>query len=362
MVTLRRVEGHFVESQALVFHRPAPFIIDGAIASDATEVRLPQETGPSSSTALAYATQRVPIASPFERAADVLGRLREPRDYETISEVAVVDDERLVGVIRLEDLVVSPSQAPVSHLMDPDPPSIRPGADQEAAAAKAVQHQECSLAVIDERGRFLGLIPPHRMLSVLLEEHREDLARISGYLHQSARARGASEEQLLRRFWHRFPWLLAGLAAAMAAAAMVAAFEQGLAAHLELTFFVPGVVYIADAIGTQTETLVVRGLSVGVSVAAVMRRELITGIALGAVLGAIAYPVVAIWLDPQIALTVSASLLAASTVATGVAMALPWLFSILDIDPAFGSGPLATVIQDLLSLAIYFAFGNLIVL
>ena len=323
---------------------------------------MPLEVSPVPTSALAYATRRIPLASPLEPAADVLGRLRAPHAYESISEVAVVDEERLIGVIRLEDLVVSAAQTPVSEIMDPDPPSIRPGADQERAAAKAVQHQECSLAVIDESGSFLGLIPPYRMLSVLLDEHREDLARLSGYLRQSARARGASEEQLLRRFWHRFPWLLVGLAAAMAAAAMVAAFEQGLATHLELAFFVPGVVYIADAIGTQTETLVVRGLSVGVSVEAVMRRELITGIALGAVLGAIAYPVVAIWLDPEIALTVSASLLAASTVATGVAMALPWLFSILDIDPAFGSGPLATVIQDLLSLAIYFGFGTLIVL
>jgi magnesium transporter len=323
---------------------------------------LPQEISPAPTSALAYATQRVPIASPFDLAADVLSRLRGPQDYESIAEVAVVDGERLIGVVRLEDLVVSPAQTPIADFMDPDPPSVRPGADQETAAAKAVQHQECSLAVIDEGGRFMGLIPPHRMLSVLLEEHREDLARISGYLHESARARGASEEQLLKRFWHRFPWLLAGLAAAMAAAAMVAAFEQGLATHLELAFFVPGVVYIADAIGTQTETLVVRGLSVGVSVAAVMRRELITGVALGVVLGAIAYPVVALWLDPQIALTVSVSLMAASTVATGVAMALPWLFSTLDIDPAFGSGPLATVIQDLLSIAIYFGFGTLFVL
>ncbi|HJU80732.1 MAG TPA: magnesium transporter [Acidimicrobiia bacterium] len=325
-------------------------------------VRLPPETSAPPTIALAYATQRVPIASPLEPAAAVLGRLREPEAFDSIAEVAVVEHERLIGVVRLEDLVLAPRPTPVSEIMDPDPPNIGPGADQEAAAQKAVEHQECSLAVVAEDGAFLGFIPPHRMLRVLLDEHREDLARISGYLHESARARGASEERLLRRFWHRFPWLLAGLAAAMAAAAMVSAFEQGLAAHLELAFFVPGVVYIADAIGTQTETLVVRGLSVGVSVSAVMRRELITGVALGAVLGAIAYPIVAFWFDPRIALTVSSSLLAASTVATGVAMALPWLFSALDIDPAFGSGPLATVIQDLLSLAIYFAFGTLILL
>ena len=65
-------------------------------------------------------------------------------------------------------------------------------------------HQESSLAVVGPDGRFLGLIPPHRMLGVLLEEHREDMARLSGYLHQSAGARAASREGLSLRFWHRF--------------------------------------------------------------------------------------------------------------------------------------------------------------
>lgn len=195
-----------------------------------------------------------------------------------------------------------------------------------------------------------------------MEEHREDMARLSGYLHQSASARSASEERLVLRFWHRFPWLLVGLAAAMAAAAIVAAFERGLTSRLELAFFIPGIVYIADAVGTQTETLVVRGLSVGVPVARVMWRELITGMALGAVLAALAYPAVSVWFDPDVGLAVGASIWAASTVATSVAMSLPWLFSALGMDPAFGSGPLATVVQDLLSLTIYFAFATRLVL
>jgi magnesium transporter len=101
---------------------------------------------------------------------------------------------------------------------------------------------------------------------------------------------------------------------------------------------------------------------VGVPVQKVMWRELVAGVSLGVVLAALAYPAVALWFDHQIALAVSASIWAASTVASGVAMALPWVFSRLGIDPAFGSGPLATVIQDLLSLTIYFSFATLLVL
>jgi magnesium transporter len=71
---------------------------------------------------------------------------------------------------------------------------------------------------------------------------------------------------------------------------------------------------------------------------------------------------VTVWFDHQVAIAVSASIWAASAVATGVAMTLPWLFSRRGMDPAFGSGPLATVVQDLLSLTIYFSFATLLVL
>ena len=313
-------------------------------------------------TALAHATTRVPMASPDETVSGILHLLSQAVPFECMADVAVVEGGRLVGLIPIEDLFAAPPGARASEIMDSDPPVLGPGVDQEMAATKAISHEESSLGVVDSNGQFLGLIPPHRMLGVLLDEHHEDMARVSGYLHQTSSARSATEESLVRRFWHRFPWLLVGLAAAMAAAIIVAGFEQGLQSHLELVFFIPGIVYIADAVGTQTETLVVRGLSVGVPVGRVMRSELLTGVLLGAMLGGIAYPLVVAWFDAEIALTVALSICAASTVATGVAMSLPWLLKRVGLDPAFGSGPLSTVIQDLLSLAIYFGFATVIVL
>ena len=79
-------------------------------------------------------------------------------------------------------------------------------------------------------------------------------------------ARTASEEPVVKRFWHRVPWLLVGLLGALLAADIVGAYEQQLQANVMLAFFIPGIVYLADAVGTQTEALVIRGLSVGVSI------------------------------------------------------------------------------------------------
>jgi magnesium transporter len=121
-------------------------------------------------------------------------------------------------------------------------------------------------------------------------------------------------------------------------------------------------VYLADAVGTQTETVVVRGLSVGVAMRRMVRRELLVGLAIGLALAAVAGPFVWWrWGAADVALCVGLSVFAACSTATVAAMALPALLDASGLDPAFGSGPLATVIQDLLTILIYFAIAAAVV-
>ena len=214
---------------------------------------------------------------------------------------------------------------------------------------------EATLAVVDEAGRFQGFVPPHRLVAVLLEEHEEDMARIGGFLKDASSAQLASRERILRRYWHRLPWLLIGLAGALLASVIVGSFERQLSANVMIAYFIPGIVYMADAVGTQTETLIVRGLSVGVSIREVVRRELLTGLLVGVTLAVLFLPVALWWWgDTELVVGTSIALLFACSIATIVAMFLPWLIHRLGWDPAFGTGPLATVIQDLLSVVIYF--------
>lgn len=229
--------------------------------------------------------------------------------------------------------------------------------DQEVAAWQAAQRGEPVLAVAGDQGRFLGLIPPERMLAVLLWEHDEDMARLGGFVHDAAEARRASREPVLRRFWHRLPWLIVGLCGALLATEIVGSFEERLRSNIALAFFIPGIVYMADAVGTQTETLIIRGLSVGVRIGEVVRRELLTGLLVGLAIS-VAFLPVALWRwEKDVAVATALALLAACATATLVAMALPWLLSRVGRDPAYGSGPLATVIQDLASILIYFAIA-----
>lgn len=312
-------------------------------------------------TAAELASTAVPIVAPTAVVADVLDAMRG-RHFESASVVAVCDGDRLVGLITIEHLLAAPPTAVAADIADLEPPTLAPHTDQEKAAWTAVQHGEPGLAVVDAPGRFRGLIAPQRMLAVLLAEHDEDMARLGGFLHSTAAARSVSQETIRRRLWHRLPWLAVGLAGAMVAAGVVGAFEADLQRQVLLAFFIPGVVYMADAVGTQTETLVIRGLSVGISIGHVVVRELITGLLIGLLLAAVMLPTtLLVWGDAPVAVAVSLALLGACSIATLVAMALPWAFHKLGRDPAFGSGPLATVLQDLLSIVIYLGLARAIV-
>lgn len=312
-----------------------------------------------------YLVTDVPLCGPATTAAELRGMLAGRR-YASAADVAVCTADgpaghRLLGLIPLEDVLAADAGALAQDLMDPDPPVVAPGLDQEKAAWKATHHGESSLAVVDSAGVFLGLVPPARLLAVLLTEHDEDLARLGGFLSSSESARHAMDEPIAARLWHRLPWLVLGLLGSAGAAVLVRGFEAELAAEVRLAFFIPGIVYMADAVGTQTEALVIRGLSVGVPIRSVFRLESVTGLVVGLFLAALALP--AVWLvlgSAALALTVSLALAAACTVATVVAMSLPWVMSRFKRDPAFGSGPLATVVQDLLSLVIYFLIAAVV--
>ena len=312
-------------------------------------------------TAAQHATTNVPIIGPSRRAREALATLAG-RSYDSASHLAVCEAGKFAGIVTIEALLSAPAEATMESLMDRDAPTVRPGVDQEIAAWHAVRRGESALSVVDESGRFLGLIPPHRLLAVLLSEHEEDLSRLGGFVKSTSEARAASTEPVERRFIHRLPWLLVGLAGAMIAADLVGWFETQLELKVVLAFFIPGIVYLADAVGTQTETVVVRGLSVGVPMRRMVRRELLTGIAIGVALGLAAYPLVWWrWHDADLALAVALALFGACSTATIAAMTLPWVLASTGADPAFGSGPLATVVQDLLSILIYFSVAATVI-
>jgi magnesium transporter len=297
--------------------------------------------------------QEVSVLAPSASVSDAMRSLTESKS--PLQYVVVCDQDRLHGCIAASALLHSDPQTALQSLVQRPQAVVKASSGSEHAAFLAAHEGVEVVAVVDDDDRFLGLIPASRLLALMVLEHEVDLARLGGFLSGTRRARTAGEEAIIRRVWHRLPWLFVGLLGAVVAAQIVSSFEGRLEDTVALAFFLPGIVYMADAVGTQTETLVIRGFSVGVSQARMLRLEAITGAIIGALLSLAIFPLaLLVTEETTVASIVSIALFASTSIATVVAVSLPSLMQQLDLDPAFGSGPLATVIQDILSISIYF--------
>lgn len=311
---------------------------------------------PLGETAGRHLVRQVPRAAATDSVDVVLSRLRG-QAFDAVDAVYVVDGEgRLTGVAELAKLLAADSAATVGSAMLQSPPTVTVDTDQERVATIARRCRLAAVPVVDAEGRLLGVVPSLAIIDVLRREHVEDLHRLAGIVRENDHARDALQEPSVRRLRHRLPWLLVGLGGSVVATALVARFEDALNERVAIAFFIPAIVYLADAIGTQTETITVRGLSHGLlPFGRILRGEIGAGLLIGLVLGALAVPAVLLGFgDLRLALAVGIAILIAGTIATSVGLIFPWVLTRFGADPAFGSGPVATIIQDVLSLLTYF--------
>lgn len=323
-----------------------------------------RDAGHGSETAAHYIVAGVPRVPATARGGEVRALLRS-RTFDCSDLVCVLDPEdRLVGVLSLAQVLRLADDEPVGGTVQADAPCVLPDVDQERVASLALHHGLSTIPVVDRSQRLLGVVPSGALLQILRREHVEDLHRLAGIGRETHRAREAIEQPPLRRVRHRLPWLVLGLIGSMIATFVMSRFEHALSNKVAIAFFVPGLVYLADAIGTQTEAIAVRGLSLShARIGQLVGGELRTGLLIGLTLGAFTFP--AVWLvfgEWRLALAVAAALVFAGGVATTIGLVLPWLLARMGTDPAYGSGPLATIIQDVLTLLIYFAIVSVVLI
>lgn len=313
-------------------------------------------------TARNHMVARVPIASASDSAGDVRARMAGAR-FDYAGAVYLLDaQQRLEGFLPMTSLFAATPQTRLGDLCQRLPATAHPETDQEHVASLAIRHNVTAMPIVDAQHQFLGVVPPQALMEVLRHEHIEDLHRLAGIRHENTRARHAIEAPPLRRVRDRLPWLLAGLAGSVLATMVMASFEKALNTNIAIAFFVPGIVYLADAIGTQTETIAVRGLSLShAPFATVVGGEARTGAIIGLTLALfLFFPVWWVFKDVRLATAVAVALFTAGTAATTIGVLFPWALARMGRDPAFGSGPMATIVQDVLSLLIYFTTVSLL--
>jgi len=286
---------------------------------------------------------------------DVHVMLRNTRLESTEAIYIVTRGGKLLGCILLAELLQWPDQQVLGLIMNLDPPAVRPDDDQETAANLAVDRGLAAVPVVDDAGILQGVVPAMAIIHILRREHSEDLLRFTGILNAGANAAQALEAAPLRRAAQRLPWLLIGLLGSLFATLIMAGLEASMQRQMAIAFFVPGLIYLADAIGTQTEAIAVRGLSFSSnSFNRLLVGEMFTGLLLGVTIALLTFPLVwGFFGDVRLALAVSTSLVAAGCSATSVGILFPYLIGRFGYDPAYGSGPLATIFQDIFSLLVY---------
>jgi len=207
------------------------------------------------------------------------------RRFDCVDLILVTDpDRRLLGVVPIRQVLALDAGATLQAEMLREFPAARAESDQEHVASLALEHGLTAIPVVDAADRLVGVVP-RRRCSTSCVGARRGLAPAGGNCgRERARARrhrsapGPADAT-------RLPWLLVGLAGSIVATAVMAHFEGVLAANVAVAFFVPGIVYLADAIGTQTETIAVRGLSLSrVRIGHLLANEIRTGLLIGAVL------------------------------------------------------------------------------
>ena len=296
--------------------------------------------------------QHALVAPRDETAGQLRIRLqRERADYWDL--VCVTEaDRRLIGCLTATEILALPDAQQLGNAADRHWPRAADGTSEERMASIALHHGVAALPVVDAEGALLRVAGTRDLMNVLRREHVQDLHRLAGIARESTQAPQALQAAPLRRLRHRLPWLLVGLVGSAAATLLVSRFEHEMAALPAVAFFMPGLVYLADAIGTQSETIAVRGLSLShMSLGQLFAAEFRTGLLLGTVLSALAFPLVlAVLGDLRLALAVAMSLAIASMLASVLGLAMPALLQRMGADPAYGSGPIATIVQDVLSL------------
>lgn len=311
-------------------------------------------------TAGAVMTSDYVTVTPELSVAQAIEHLRSAApDAETIYQTYVVDaDRRLVGSISLKDLVISAPQTRARELMNEDPIVVRADAPREEAARLISRYDLIALPVTDTHDRLVGIVTYDDAMDVAEAEATEDFRKVGGVEQIPGRLRNATVGLLYRR---RVFWLVVLVFGNLVSGAAIGYYEDLIAAHLSLLFFLPLLIASSGNAGAQSATLMVRALATADVVlkdwASMLGRELAVAALLGGTMAAAVWGI-ALWRGGgEIALVVSLTMLVVVIAGSVIGMSLPFLLDRFRLDPAASSAPLITSIADGVGVIVYFALA-----
>ena len=284
---------------------------------------------------------------------------KEYSDVEMPFYLYVVDGfGTLVGVISLRQLVVVRPEKPLKDFMATDVVSVQTHVDQEEVAKIVARYDILAVPVVNESNKLVGIVTVDDVIDILRAEATEDILKMAG-----AGEEFVETQSVLSSTRIRLPWLFASCLGGIVAFFVIGRFEASLAKMTYIAAFIPVIMGMGGNIGTQSSTIVVRGLATGRinlrDLWLVVTKEL----AVGAILGVIYGGLIGIVAQMRFAigafsLSVVLGVVSSMVVAALVGSLVPMTFARVNIDPAVATGPIVTTAVDIISVFCYFQIAT----
>ncbi len=271
----------------------------------------------------------------------------------------VNDNNQMVGVLSLRQLLLYPRTTVLKDIMQDEFIAVSPETDQEEVAEIVSQYNYLAVPVLEKDNTLVGVITVEDVVDIIREEATEDILKMAG----AGDDREILQRSTLENARIRFPWLMASWIGGVLALSVIGAFESLLEQTVILAAFIPVIMGMGGNVGTQTSSIIIRGIATDrvnlQDVSGVIIKQIMIGLILGTIYGLLLgllayfrYPDYAESL--RLGLVVGISILSAMTLASCLGALYPILLDKFDFDPAISSGPFVTTSIDILSVLIYF--------
>jgi magnesium transporter len=290
---------------------------------------------------------------------EAITELQSARDVEMVFYLYVVDARRhLVGVVSLRRLLLVSPETPLKRIMTSDLISVRVDTDQEEVARQVASYNILAIPVVEDENKLVGVITVDDVIDVIKDEATEDIYRLAG-VSGDERAFTPAAESLRKRL----PWLTVNLVTAFLAAVVVGLFEGTIDKVVALAVFMPIVAGMGGNAATQTLTVVVRGIALGElsweNSRKALLKEAAVGIGNGLTLGLLAAAVA--WMmkgDPVLGAVLAMAMVINMFVAATAGTLIPLGLKALKIDPALASSVFITTLTDVAGFASFLGLAT----
>jgi magnesium transporter len=280
---------------------------------------------------------------------------RRGEEAETVFYIYVTDNTgRLIGIVSLRKLILTTPETKLREIMNTNVVKVDIHTDQEIVAQLVERYNILAIPVVDEAEILVGIITVDDIIDVIRQEATEDIFRMAGT--DSTEIVYADNIFKIARI--RLPWLLVNLLGGVITGYFMWLFKVTLETVLTLVTFIPVITGMGGNVGTQSSSIMVRGLATGrVTMDTITRfiwRETRIGILMGLICGITVGIIALIWHhEPLVGAVVAVSMSISMTVAATMGAFVPTFFHKLDIDPAIASGPFVTTSNDIVGILIY---------